>query len=130
MSKDDKCPGCGSGRAKRKFRMPGEFECSSFEDEFQGFSESMQCLRNQLARLQAIVDKLPKTADGVPVVPGMRLYPLHPIDLEAHIEDYGTVTVALWDENSGVHLIHGYDSFRVGNCYSTKEAAEAGEDER
>ncbi len=94
----NKCPKCGADRAKSQFRMPGEFECGSFEDEFQGFSESMNCLRNQLTkrdkeirqlerklvqdcnwfvkkdrmieRLQANENKLPKTEDGVTVVPG------------------------------------------------------------
>jgi len=28
----------------------------------------------EIKRLQAIVDKLPKTADGVPITPGMNLY--------------------------------------------------------
>ena len=29
-----------------------------------------------------IVAKLPRTADGFPIVPGMKLYPLHPLDAD------------------------------------------------
>jgi hypothetical protein len=67
----DKCPKCGAesfgGRAA------GVFKCGRKlwpEDN----PETIDCLRRQLSTLQAIVDKLPKTADGVPVVPGMTLW--------------------------------------------------------
>ncbi len=95
------------------------------------------CLRDKFSdaeveneRLRAVVDKLPHTADGVPVVPGMKLYPLHPVDWidegeDKDEEDHGVVTVALRDAATGEHLIHGYDGFRVGMNYSTPAAAEA-----
>ena len=35
-------------------------------------------LEAEIARLQSIVDALPKTADGVPIVPGMTLYAMDP----------------------------------------------------
>lgn len=80
----------------------------------------------EIKRLRAVVGKLPKTADGVPVVPGVdRVFWMgcHP-------------------ENAGVPLEvadDGYVRFRgnkfqgfvdgalvmVGDCYSTREAAEA-----
>lgn len=58
------------------------------EHEFVGFSHCMRCARTakdaldaELTRLRAlierqaaIIDRLPKTADGVAVVPGMTLY--------------------------------------------------------
>ena len=36
--------------------------------------EDISALKRDNERLRAIVDKLPKTADGVPVVPGMRTF--------------------------------------------------------
>lgn len=38
----------------------------------------IQQLRQQLAEAKAIVDKLPKTADGVPIVPKMKLWQIDP----------------------------------------------------
>lgn len=37
-------------------------------------SRELAALRAEIARLQAVVDKLPKTADLVPIVPGMKLW--------------------------------------------------------
>src|SRR5690554_6157274 len=74
-------------------------------------------------KLRAIVDKLPKTADGVPVVPGMALYPLHP--LPGVEDDHGIATIGVYDPATMEHLVHGYGEFRTGACYSTREAAEA-----
>jgi len=69
----------------------------------------------RIVALQAIVDGLPKTADGVPVVPGMHLY-----------EPKGDT----WWEY--VTVSTGSVRSRVGNVwqparhfYSTREAAEA-----
>lgn len=36
--------------------------------------EEVGRLRDEVERLTAMLDKLPKTADGVPIVPGMRVY--------------------------------------------------------
>lgn len=33
-----------------------------------------QCVDGTTAELRVVVDKLPKTADGVPIVPGMKVY--------------------------------------------------------
>lgn len=70
----------------------------------------------EIERLQAIVDRLPKTADGVPIVPGDVL----------HFMDVSMQTVLCWQlpENP-----RG-DEIAVANCcpfsgtYSTREAAE------
>jgi hypothetical protein len=65
-------------------------------------------------RLQAIVDRLPKTADGVTVTPGMRVY----------IAACGDVTAGFMrsmefsTHSSCCHPV-------VVNAYSTREAAEA-----
>ena len=60
----------------------------------------LETLRADNARLQAIVDKLPKTADGVPVVDGMAIYPLHPI--AEHATDTGIVKMLIRD-SFGLH---------------------------
>lgn len=75
---------------------------------------------SEIEHLQAIVDKLPKTADGVPIVPGM------------------TVSVlANYGDGLRIHKLVVYDLTSIGcsdgdryhwdchQCYSTREAAEA-----
>jgi hypothetical protein len=70
----------------------------------------------EINRLAAIVEKLPDTADGVPVVPGVdkvwRIWP----DGIAHPE----VTVTC-DAMCGWRVRWG----EIGTAYSTREAAEA-----
>ena len=76
----------------------------------------------EINSLQAIVDKLPKTADGVPVVPGMVLYSSqficghfrHP-EIVVSLHPYA-------DEH-----VSGWMSGALGEeeLYSTREAAEA-----
>lgn len=78
----------------------------------------------EVARLQAIVDKLPKTADGVVVLPGMTLYehcwmePFHVRELVAVSDD---VKRSEWMCDDG--------EIDPLQCYSTREAAEAAERE-
>jgi hypothetical protein len=59
---------------------------------------------------QAIIDKLPKTADGVVVVPGLPVF--HPNEGEMVIDASGVP-----DEESG-----GW-CYPPNECYSTREAA-------
>lgn len=77
-----------------------------------------------------IVERLPKTADGVPVVPGMRVYSneIHEMDGrsgEIHVCDFQTCTMAedhekmLSDEWTPV----GHTAQLLMRCYSTREAA-------
>ena len=74
----------------------------------------------ELARLQSA---LPKTADGVTVVPGMKIYPRRP--LPDVVDDHGIIEIGMYDPATKSHNVHGCDDFRVGLCYSTREAAEA-----
>ncbi len=78
-------------------------------------------------QLEYIVRKLPLTADGVPVVPGMTVYevrasrPGEPCEMR----DFRTTTP---DEQgySTFHWETGYSAIgRLDRCYSTREAAEA-----
>jgi len=69
----------------------------------------------EIERLQAIVDELPKTADGVPVVPGMAVYR----------RDIGQAHVSVFSMGE-VHFSGG-PTTHVDSCYSTREAAESKE---
>ncbi len=71
--------------------------------------EAAKQMRAERDRLQTIVDKLPKTADGVPVVPGIKVW---------HRDYLGVVT-----EEAGVWK-PPFPGLLVC-CYSTREAAEA-----
>ena len=87
--------------------------------------EPIRCLResaDEIERLRAIVDKLPKTADGVPVVPGMTLYSSQNIcgafrkpEIVVSLEVYANHETSEWMDG---HL-------EVELLYSTREAAEA-----
>ncbi len=80
--------------------------------------ELPEVLVAEIERLRAIVEKLPKTADGVPIVPGMELHPSpcpYPI-LEAHAE-----IKAYWITSDGQSLVDDPRKF-----YSTALAADAG----
>ena len=90
-------------------------------------------LEAEVERLQAIVDKLPKTADGVPVVPGMNCYfrshPLGMIHKDAGIVSVGrsrdgeSYEVFLRDDNGDE-----WWAILPEEVFSTREAAEeAGE---
>ena len=61
----------------------------------------------EIARLGAVVERQPKTADGVPAHNGMKVW--YPGD-----DDYGTVTFHVCDEG-------GYTA--INKCYSTRAAA-------
>jgi hypothetical protein len=81
----------------------------------------------EIERLHAIVDKLPKTADGVPTLPSnsTRLWYVHPYSGEVYERTY---EVDLDDARS--HRSHVRDErtevtwISVRECYSTLEAAE------
>ena len=74
-------------------------------------------LHKEIERLQAIVDRLPKTADGVPVVPYVSVVWANPMYfghvIPKHVNDDG----AIW--------LCGNGGPPVSQCYSTPEAAEA-----
>ena len=74
----------------------------------------------RLDALQALVDKLPKTADGVPVVDGDELY--HPSVGDNSMFGVHAETKAYWIWNSGPNEgSHWTDT--ISSCYSTREAA-------
>ena len=79
-------------------------------------------------RLRAIVDKLLKTADGVPVVPGMELWSKPYFeDGEWHgpFRRFGLVSDrVVWMANP-MGTTYGHGGIDLHNSYSTREAAEA-----
>ena len=86
---------------------------------------------DQAEELRAIVAKLPKTADGVPVVPGMVLFDRVPQQCgHAHIRKLlPNHTV---EENGKIRRfghVHGWGVMFAANCYSTREAAKEVTDE-
>ena len=83
-------------------------------------AERVQAALDERDRLQAIVDRLPKTADGVPVVPGMQIWPF----FEIEDEQGAVVCLCAHDGPTGEMLVDG-DTMNVGKCYSTRDAAVA-----
>jgi hypothetical protein len=71
-------------------------------------------LRAENKRLTEIVERLPKTADGVAVVPGMDLYEARDIFGETEIRKVDSVATTTFP-----------DVVIIEECYSTREAAEA-----
>ncbi len=78
---------------------------------------AMRDLEDENARLTAIVDKLPKTKDGVSVCPGDAVY--DPVD---------GLVYTVWEffKHSGRWFaVTVHRTLAIGECYSTPEAAEA-----
>jgi hypothetical protein len=90
---------------------------------------SADALVAEIERLKGIVDKLPKTADGVPVYPGMRLW------LRCPGEIVSGVTRGAWTHGADKSLDSAevsedsgeWDTWRLAACYSTREATAAKE---
>ena len=76
---------------------------------------------DQAEELRAIVDKLPKTADGVPVVLGMNVW--WPTDSPHIVREMGHPHGLVLDtDRSRTYYVPASD------CFSTREAAEAAKD--
>lgn len=85
-------------------------------------------------RLQAIVDRLPKTADGVPVVPGTQTPLWNPdyagtgyYQVDASWIEHTPDCLCEWSVTWGGP---GHDASDVGRWYSTEQAAEAARKEQ
>ena len=80
-------------------------------------TEMIELFENEIERFQAIVNRLPKTADGVPVIPK--------IDGAYHPEEWSEGAV-VDDEDVEFEQRRGrYQCHQIDECYSTKAAAEA-----
>jgi len=87
-----------------------------------GVNDSLHRLSEEdrltIARLQAIVDKLPKTVDGVPATPGMELWGYHAI--RGLISGRVRNDLSIIGEYNGT----GYPILEFKDSYSTREAAQ------
>ena len=73
-------------------------------------------LCDEVDRLQAIVDRLPKTADGVPIVADMEVWLIGSNCDPFQVTVENEIVIRFPDQETSRH----YTSW----CYSTKEAAE------
>jgi hypothetical protein len=133
------CPDCGSGFSDRPHNRRGWFyaECGRRYHVGRGEWEPMAptgCLSRQLSRLRSdlaaargVIERLPKTADGVPVVPGMNLW------TATYRADNGPWACGVLAINHESHNAYelvvrdadgNEDEVEAGWCYSTREAAE------
>lgn len=78
-----------------------------------------ECL-DEIIRLQAVVDKLPKTADGVSVVPGMKVWVRWRTPEGTIVRQWETYTMSPFGAGDGDRLHWNY-----AQCYSTEAAARA-----
>jgi len=81
-------------------------------------SDLLDRLEDDVLSLRAIVAKLPKTADGVPVVPGMKLW-----EINKHNGGIHSFT-AFWIGKDDFALSELGRRCHVSCLYSTREAAE------
>ena len=101
MPENEKCPDCGRPTTGHRWQDRG--------------GRCTECLITAFAAAQAVVDKLPKTVDGVPIVPGMTVWPRG--DLFIGDEQGAVVKLILWDDLSGEVELD------ARHCYSTEAAA-------
>lgn len=129
MSEQDTCPKCGA-KMSIHIGMKTQYECgSTWNPKSREIDEQAACLRRQLAsanaenvRLMEIVEKFPKTADGVIVTPGMRLHYVEPFSEKPFAAECRVCYE--WEKRSTSSLpLPVYVSER--QCYSTRELAEA-----
>lgn len=112
----DKCEKCGANMIEGPLAVPYGNET---QEGWQGHVvDSVICLQKQLVKLQAIVDKMPKTADGVLVEHAMKVYAYDPCGF---LQSYNVQGMTLRDDSSRPLPA----SIPIGLCYSTPELAEA-----
>ena len=87
--------------------------------------------QKEIERLQVVVDKVPHTADGVPIFVGTKVYwieprnpPNFPAEIVGETVVYTTEHWAFLTHRCGAECCGRY-FVEFSNCYSTYEAAEA-----
>lgn len=82
---------------------------------------------DRLAELSAIVERLPKTRDGVPVLPGDKVVSpsgrIMPVLLDNYTGSGAAYIAEAFADNRG-----DWHDALVSDCYSTRQAAEAARD--
>lgn len=77
--------------------------------------QAVEDYKARVAELEAITAKLPRTADGVPVVPGDELF---------QVNNRGRVETVVANVIDGESIIYGISSFiMMSDCYATPKAA-------
>lgn len=96
-------------------------ECVRAESRARAAStDALPRLLSELTRLRAIVDKLPVTADGVPIVPGMKVWKLADGNFG---EAYGEVVAGIYPVAGDMCVGNtGWEAL-PGEVYSTRDAA-------
>ena len=98
-------------------------QCANFSNS--KVQQQMSACLTELLELRETVAKLPKTADGVPVVPGMNLCAPN-VDF-----DFGVLAVVDDPDEPDLNCrdVRGVEfGMDAGDCYSTKEAALAAQE--
>ena len=89
-------------------------ECCNWDQE------CMAEAADEIERLRAIVERLPKTADKMPMVPSLDVvWWSHPV-----INPTVHARRILWSDRYGRWILQGCPEFKPSDGYSTKEAAE------
>lgn len=106
-------------------------ECPCESAAWSHWDQAIQAAADRLEELEAIVARVPKTADGVPVVPGDTVYakrnPSDDTVVEFEVADYEKWAMDAWgSRNQARAYTEGGGGWIVSrHCYSTREAAEA-----
>lgn len=90
--------------------------------------DSIDCLIAEGGKLQDVVDRLPVTADGVPITPRSQCYFSSGVEAAVLAVWFsGTLSLQSHDERTGLPTNDWtlIPTAERHNCYSTREAAEA-----
>jgi len=82
---------------------------------------TIAALHKQLAEAKAVIERLPKTKDGVPVTPGMSVWVDHGSD--AYEED--RYEEGQWWPDESCDIYGDGEYIALVDCYSAREAAVA-----
>lgn len=82
-------------------------------------------LNKRVQALQAVVDKLPRTADGVDIILGMIVYAVGDYEEGKAIESGQVKGIYALDKSGNWWVNFGSDEAAPKECYSTQEAAQA-----
>ncbi len=119
-----KCPYCHCDLVRKGDGEYHRWDCGTYKrdgDLFQSDTCRISELKADNARLRTALDQYPKTADGVPVVPGMRLFrPEVPYSLQALSI---SKTIAFGPPPSKDHWYCGYCYSKASLALAAREAA-------
>lgn len=107
----------------RKQRMGGQTYSPVHMFAAIRFLEALAAANKRVKELEGIVSKLPKTADGVPVVPGMEVWVWGEGELEGVRVPQQVHPSASW--LLGVEKFEGGGMLHYSKMYSTRSAAAA-----